>query len=134
MMRQSCIGKLMRGRGTREGWAGERAALPLRPVAEAENPCGQQEIADGVRGNCIAHAPSPAERGRKRQACQSPEQQVLPIHQILHVFQAEDHRRKTDGEQRQAGKGDSVKLPADEPARQIAAKGQLFGDGHCNHG
>ena len=31
---------------------------------------------------------------------------------------------------RQAGEGELVKLPADKPARQIAAKGQFLGDGH----
>ena len=45
-----------------------KQALPLRPVAETKNPRGQQEIADGVRDNGIAHASPPAERGGKGDA------------------------------------------------------------------
>ena len=72
---------------TSQDWE-RKTALPLRPVAKAENPGGQQEIGDGVRRDGIAHAALPPERGGIGKAGERAQQQMTPILQVLHVHQA----------------------------------------------
>ncbi len=81
--------------------------LPQRPVAITQDPNGQQEIADSVRKNGVAHASPPPECKDIGQASQD------TYHPLLAMHQAKDSRGQSNGEGRQASKGDAAKIPTD---------------------